>query len=447
MLVVPFGARARCSASSSASPTRSEVADERLLAPLRALELGVPAELVGLAAMGGRGILLDARPRAGARAPAGRRPAPGRAPPRRSPRAPAGAPLGAQHRAGRPSSAPNSSARSSRCSPRIAARALRAAPAARRHRPPARPRSTCAPRRRRSAQGRGAIVMVPEIALTPQIVARFSERFGETVAVLHSRLTTGQRYAEWRRLREGEARDLRRPALGRVRPDRRARADRRRRGARGLLQARGRPPLRRARGRRRARPASGRRAAAGQRHAAPGERRCGCRPRCSRSARRRAAAAAGRGARHARRSASALHPATRAGARRGPRAQRGKAIVLLNRRGWSNFLSCRSCGRGLELPGMRRGARAAPRRAAFSPATTAGTASAAPARCPQCSSSAVARHGAGHRAARARARRASSTTAASRSSASTPTPSARRQPRRRRRGDPRRASRRPTAAC
>jgi primosomal protein N' len=50
------------------------------------------------------------------------------------------------------------------------------------------------------------IVMVPEIALTPQIVARFAARFGDTVAVLHSRMTPGQRYEQWRRLREGEAR-------------------------------------------------------------------------------------------------------------------------------------------------------------------------------------------------------------------------------------------------
>ena len=40
--------------------------------------------------------------------------------------------------------------------------------------------------------GRGAIVLVPEIALTPQIVGRFVERFGDTVAVLHSRLTLAQ---------------------------------------------------------------------------------------------------------------------------------------------------------------------------------------------------------------------------------------------------------------
>jgi primosomal protein N' (replication factor Y) len=55
-------------------------------------------------------------------------------------------------------------------------------------------------------QGRGAIVLVPEIALTPQIVGRFLERFGDTVAVMHSRLRPAERYEEWRRLRAGEAR-------------------------------------------------------------------------------------------------------------------------------------------------------------------------------------------------------------------------------------------------
>jgi primosomal protein N' (replication factor Y) len=54
--------------------------------------------------------------------------------------------------------------------------------------------------------GQGAIVLVPEIALTPQIVGRFLARFGDTVAVLHSRLTVAQRREEWRRLRVGEAR-------------------------------------------------------------------------------------------------------------------------------------------------------------------------------------------------------------------------------------------------
>src|SRR5919202_4477608 len=55
-------------------------------------------------------------------------------------------------------------------------------------------------------QGRGVIVLVPEIALTPQTVARFASRFGDTVALLHSALGEGERYYEWRRLRTGEAR-------------------------------------------------------------------------------------------------------------------------------------------------------------------------------------------------------------------------------------------------
>ena len=53
--------------------------------------------------------------------------------------------------------------------------------------------------------GRGAIVMVPEIALTPQTVQRFASRFGNRVAVLHSALSDGERYDEWHRIRAGEA--------------------------------------------------------------------------------------------------------------------------------------------------------------------------------------------------------------------------------------------------
>src|SRR3954447_11246529 len=55
------------------------------------------------------------------------------------------------------------------------------------------------------AQGRGSIVLVPEIGLTPQAVARFRERLGDRIAVLHSGLSAGQRYDEWMRLRRGEA--------------------------------------------------------------------------------------------------------------------------------------------------------------------------------------------------------------------------------------------------
>jgi primosomal protein N' (replication factor Y) (superfamily II helicase) len=56
------------------------------------------------------------------------------------------------------------------------------------------------------ARGRGAIVLVPEIGLAPQAVARFRARLGDRVAVLHSALSPGERYDEWVRLRSGEAR-------------------------------------------------------------------------------------------------------------------------------------------------------------------------------------------------------------------------------------------------
>ncbi|WP_240040932.1 primosomal protein N' [Paenibacillus ginsengarvi] len=49
-------------------------------------------------------------------------------------------------------------------------------------------------------QGREAIVLVPEISLTPQMVERFKGRFGEAVAVMHSRLSNGERYDEWRKI-------------------------------------------------------------------------------------------------------------------------------------------------------------------------------------------------------------------------------------------------------
>jgi primosomal protein N' (replication factor Y) (superfamily II helicase) len=54
-------------------------------------------------------------------------------------------------------------------------------------------------------QGQGAIVLVPEIGLAPQAVARFRARLGDRFAVLHSALSAGERYDEWRRLRSGEA--------------------------------------------------------------------------------------------------------------------------------------------------------------------------------------------------------------------------------------------------
>ncbi len=55
------------------------------------------------------------------------------------------------------------------------------------------------------ARKRPVIVLVPEIALTPQTVFRFQERFGDCVAVLHSKLGQGERFDEWQRLLRGEA--------------------------------------------------------------------------------------------------------------------------------------------------------------------------------------------------------------------------------------------------
>ncbi|MEW6751941.1 MAG: primosomal protein N' [Candidatus Latescibacterota bacterium] len=56
------------------------------------------------------------------------------------------------------------------------------------------------------ASGRGAIVLVPEIALAWQMVRRFRARLGEQAAVVHSELSSGERYDTWRRLRRGEQR-------------------------------------------------------------------------------------------------------------------------------------------------------------------------------------------------------------------------------------------------
>lgn len=55
------------------------------------------------------------------------------------------------------------------------------------------------------AQGKNAIMLVPEISLTPQTMNRFRGRFGDKVALLHSGLSAGERYDEWLRLLKGEA--------------------------------------------------------------------------------------------------------------------------------------------------------------------------------------------------------------------------------------------------
>jgi len=204
------------------------------------------------------------------------------------------------------------------------------------------------------ARGEGVIVLVPEIALTPQTVGRFQARFGDTVALLHSALGEGERYDEWRRLRTGEARiavgprsavfapvrdlglivvdeehdasykhegdpryDARRVAAWRVRAgDPAARPDAEHRD-RSLLAGTATP-----------RPETW--------HALPRltlSERVGSRPLPP------VRVLDMRGARHP------LHPDTR----RALTAAR-KAILLLNRRGWSNFLTCRTCGKVWECP-------------------------------------------------------------------------------------------------
>ena len=54
------------------------------------------------------------------------------------------------------------------------------------------------------SKGKTAIVLVPEISLTPQIISRFSKRFGDKIALLHSALSDGERYDEWRRIKRGK---------------------------------------------------------------------------------------------------------------------------------------------------------------------------------------------------------------------------------------------------
>jgi primosomal protein N' (replication factor Y) len=192
-------------------------------------------------------------------------------------------------------------------------------------------------------RGRGVIVLVPEIALTPQIVARFVARFGDTIALLHSKLSPGERHDEWARLRAGEARVCVGPRsavfapvrdLGLVvvdeehdasykhegdpRYDARRVAERRAQRAGAILVAGSATP----------------------------------RPESVHALRRLRLPARVDGARlppvevvDMREARRALHPRTHDAL-----ADARKAIVLLNRRGWSNFLTCRSCGRAWGCP-------------------------------------------------------------------------------------------------
>jgi primosomal protein N' (replication factor Y) len=241
------------------------------------------------------------------------------------------------------------------------------------------------------AQGRGAIVLVPEIALTPQIVGRFIERFGETVAVLHSRLTPAQRYAEWRRLREGDAKVCVGPRsavfapiadLGLIVVDEEHDASYKHEG----------DP------RYDARDVAAERAVRSHAvlllgSATPRPESVHRMPVCTLSSRVDSRPLPAVQVLDMRGEAPGLHPLT-AQALAEVRAARGKAIVLLNRRGWSNFLSCRSCGRVWSCPDCDV-ALVLHRAEGCLACHHCGHREPAPSRCKDCSSTSVARHGAG----------------------------------------------------
>ena len=197
-------------------------------------------------------------------------------------------------------------------------------------------------------RGRGAIVLVPEIALTPQALGRFRERFGDRVAVLHSGLTEAERRDERERIASGEAPVVVGARSAVFAPVRVGRRHLRRRGARRVVQAGVRPALRRAHGRREARRARRRR-----RRLRLGARRV--RRRGSRSSGSSSAGASRRRCRRCASSTFAARPAIRSPRRSSPSSapiveSDGKAILLLNRRGIAPAVHCRACGATRRCP-------------------------------------------------------------------------------------------------
>jgi primosomal protein N' (replication factor Y) len=392
MLVVPFGRREVLGVVVGLADS-SDVAAEKLLAPLRALELGVPAEMVALAAWIAaeycstiaRALTLVLPPGATRRLSGRKRRAVTRTPHitvgSRAPEPPV---LNADQQAVL----------------HTLEGALRRRVAETRllHGVTGSGKTEIYLRAAEIAldQGRGVIVLVPEIALTPQIVGRFIERFGDTVAVLHSQLRPAERYAEWRRLREGDARicvgprsavfaplhdlglivvdeehDASYKNEGDPRFDARDVAAERARASGALLLLGSATP--RAESARRvpssvlSRRVDGRPLPAVEVLDMRGDRSEIGQP--------------------------GLHPQT-AQALAELRGARGKAIVLLNRRGWSNFLTCRSCGRVWSCPHCDV-ALVLHRAGGFVACHHCGHREPAPERCGTCSSMSVARHGAG----------------------------------------------------
>jgi primosomal protein N' (replication factor Y) len=236
-------------------------------------------------------------------------------------------------------------------------------------------------------RGRGVLILVPEIGLTPQMIDRFVARFGDTVAVLHSKLGAGERYDEWRRLRSGEARVCVGPRsavfapidhLGLVVVD--EEHD-------GSYKNEGDP-------RYDARLVAEKRAA--QHGAVLLVGSATPRPESIHGLRRIRLPQRVDGAPlppveivDLKEAASAVHPRTHEAL-----VDSRKAIVLLNRRGWSNFLTCRSCGRVWECPQCDV-ALILHRDQGAVACHHCGHRERVPSACPDCGSVSIARHGAG----------------------------------------------------
>jgi primosomal protein N' (replication factor Y) len=239
--------------------------------------------------------------------------------------------------------------------------------------------------------GSSAIVLVPEIALTPQTVWRFQTRFGDIVAVLHSGLGRGERYDEWRRLRGGEARVCVGPRsavfapladIGLIVVDEEHESSYKHEGdprydARGVAERRA--------------AQAGAVLLLGSATPRPESVHGTTRLRLASRVDRRALPAVEvldmRGQHHP------LHPLTQMALADLCR-ERAKGIVLLNRRGWSNFLSCRACGQVWMCPNCEV-ALVLHRTGDYIACHHCGHRDPVPDRCTACSSVSLARHGAG----------------------------------------------------
>ncbi len=206
-------------------------------------------------------------------------------------------------------------------------------------------------------RGRGAMILVPEIALTPQAVSRFVARFGDRVALLHSRLTGGERRDEWQRLRSGEARICVGPRSAAFAPVREP----------GLVVLAG--------------------SATPRPESWLALRRLELPHRADGRALPPVEVVDMRGTQ------APLHSRTMESLAE-VREARAKAIVLLNRRGWSPFVSCRSCGRAWSCPHCDVSL-VAHKRAGELRCHHCGHAERLPESCPDCGSVTLARHGAG----------------------------------------------------